>query len=322
MRTTATLSTVLLCAACASSGSGAPVEPIDTQRSSRSFEFTYEAAIDTVPAGSKEVRLWVPVPVSTLDQRIEDVRIASSHPYEQPPIRHGNGSSLCVTSPGEPIQVAVTVRCTRYETRGGGQASGAELQLALQPDTMIPLTGKVAGVAAEMENGPSADDTARKLYWHTLDRMKYDKPEGVPWGRGDAEWACDAKVGNCTDFHSYFIGLARSKGIPARFEMGFSIPGGADEVAKVNGYHCWAWFWSDSFGWVPVDISEADKAPAKAEYFCGTLDADRVTYVGGRDLVLTPSPRKGALNFFIYPYAEIDGAEWKDVKRAFSRRNL
>jgi len=36
------------------------------------------------------------------------------------------------------------------------------------------------------------------------------------WGRGDAKWACDAKFGNCTDFHSYFMGLARSKGPPAR----------------------------------------------------------------------------------------------------------
>ncbi len=315
-----TTSTLLLLSACASRD--AAVEPVDVARRSRSFEFTYEAKLDAVPPGSKEVRLWAPVPISTLDQRIDEIRIVSSHPYEQHPILHGSGSSVCVTSPGEPVKLAITFRCTRYETTGGGSASGAELQAALQPDSMIPLGGKVAAVAAALDSGPNASETARKLYWHTLDRMKYDKPEGLAWGRGDAEWACDAKLGNCTDFHSYFIGLARSKGIPARFEMGFSIPAGDDELAKVPGYHCWAYFWSDANGWVPVDISEADKAPAKAEYFCGTLDADRVTFVGGRDLELTPRPRKGRLNFLIYPYAEIDGVECKDVKRAFQRRKL
>jgi transglutaminase-like putative cysteine protease len=149
--------------------------------------------------------------------------------------------------------------------------------------------------------------------------MKYDKPEGDKgWGRGDAEWACDAKFGNCTDFHSYFMGLARTKGMPARFEMGFSIPGGEEKEAKVGGYHCWAYVWIDGHGWMPVDISEADKNPAKAEYFFGTLDADRVTMTGGRDLTLEPAPASGKQNFLVYPLAEVDGKK-VDVTRAFKR---
>ena len=137
---------------------------------------------------------------------------------------------------------------------------------------MIPLDGKVASIAASMpvEGDPRA--VSKALYDHTLERMKYDKPESGGWGRGDAEWACDARYGNCTDFHSYFIGLARTKHIPARFEMGFSVPAGPEEVAKIGGYHCWAYFWDDGHGWVPVDISEADKDATKAEYFFGTLD--------------------------------------------------
>ena len=65
---------------------------------------------------------------------------------------------------------------------------------------------------------------ARQLYDAVDNLMKYGKPEGQPWGRGDALWACDSHYGNCTDFHSIFIGACRDLKIPAKFEMGFSIP--------------------------------------------------------------------------------------------------
>ncbi len=64
------------------------------------------------------------------------------------------------------------------------------------------------------------------------------------------------------------------EGIPARFEIGFPVPGAAE--GAIPGYHCWAEFFLDGVGWVPVDISEAWKDPKKHDYFFGTLDADRV----------------------------------------------
>jgi transglutaminase-like putative cysteine protease len=180
----------------------------------------------------------------------------------------------------------------------------------------------VAAVAAALKLPGDPKAAVRSLYEHTLERMKYDKPESQQgWGRGDAEWACDAKFGNCTDFHSYFMGLARVKGMPTRFEMGFPIPGGDEQEAKVGGYHCWAYVWIEGQGWMPVDISEADKHPDKTDFFFGTLDADRVTMTGGRDLVLTPSPAAGTLNFFVYPHAEVDGQK-VEATRSFKRINL
>lgn len=295
--------------------------PTDTGRKHRTFEFTYEAAIETPPAAAKDVRMWIPLPIDTPDQKIEDVKITANGKTVENYIENGFGKSVCVESHGEPIQVKATYKVTRYETHGGAQAY-AQLEESLEPDSKIPLNGKVAAVAASMPTEGDARQVGKILYQHTLDRMKYDKPEGQAWGRGDAEWACDSRYGNCTDFHSYFIGLARSKHIPARFEMGFSIPGGDNKVEPVKGYHCWAYFWNDADGWVPVDISEADKAIEKSEYYFGTLDENRFTMSGGRDVLLTPRPKAGALNFFVYPYAEVDGVEFKDIKKSFSRRNL
>ena len=307
-------------AGCASTDEQETAEVDD--RPHRKFELTYHAAIAEVPQGAQSVRLWIPIPEDTRDQKIEDLEIEASHEYVVNDIHNGLGRSLCVTAPAEPVDVTVRFVATRYETTGGGKASQAELAASLAPNAMIPLDGKVASIAASMPVEGDPRVVSKALYDHTLERMKYDKPESGGWGRGDAEWACDARYGNCTDFHSYFIGLARTKHIPARFEMGFSVPAGPEEVAPIGGYHCWAYFWDDGHGWVPVDISEADKDATKADYFFGTLDPNRVTMTGGRDLVLKPAPAKGALNFFIYPYAEVDGAPYDKVTKEFSRRNL
>lgn len=296
----------------------------------RSFTIVYEAATKEIPVDSEQVRMWIPVPVDTPEQTITNVRFVLSADRERversledigsltrvgqtdvtctlAPIANGIGRSLCVETSGEDIGVRMLFDCTRLETRGGEKASAHELETLRRGDSFVPLTGRVAAVARELPGGKTDHETGRLLYEHTLERMRYAKPEGQPWGRGDSEWACNSRFGNCTDFHSYFMGLARTKGLAARFEMGFSVPGGDERVTPIGGYHCWAYFYDSQSGWVPVDISEADKHPDKAAYFFGNLDADRVTMTGGRDLKLTPAPAQGSLNFFIYPHVEVDG---------------
>ncbi len=315
----------------------------DAPAKERSFRFVYSAALKEVPTGARQVRMWIPIPLDTPDQEITGLTLRASSEatkvelgattpdelqdgkqdgltWTARDVQGGSGRSLCLETAGKPIQLELAFDVLRRETKGGGKASPEELAELKQPDKMIPLDGKVSAIAASIKTTSDAREAARTLYLHTLERMKYDKPEGDKgWGRGDAEWACDARYGNCTDFHSYYMGLARTKGIPARFEMGFPVPGGPDKEAKVGGYHCWAYVWVEGSGWVPVDISEADKQPEKAEYFFGTLDANRVTMTGGRDLVLDPAPAAGTLNFFVYPYAEIDGKPAEGVKKEFKR---
>jgi transglutaminase-like putative cysteine protease len=100
-------------------------------------------------------------------------------------------------------------------------------------------------------------------------------------------WACDAKRGNCTDFHSPFIGMLRADGIPARFDIGFPLPENKDK-GDIAGYHCRAEFYARKTGWIPVDISEAWKAKQKQDYFFGSVDANRVQLSTGRDVILSP----------------------------------
>jgi transglutaminase-like putative cysteine protease len=145
--------------------------------------------------------------------------------------------------------------------------------------------------------------------------MRYDK-SGTGWGRGDAIFACDAKRGNCTDFHALIIGMARSVDIPARFAIGLPLPEtrGAGEIP---GYHCWAELFVRGRGWVPVDGSEAAKNPSKRDYFFGHHDENRLELSRGRHLILEPAQHGAPVNFFVYPYAEVDGKPYEAIDRKF-----
>jgi uncharacterized Ntn-hydrolase superfamily protein len=114
--------------------------------------------------------------------------------------------------------------------------------------------------------------------------------------------------------------MARSAGIPARFAIGLSLPdvrGSGD----ISGYHCWAELYVPGRGWVPVDASEAVKHPSKREYFFGHHDENRLELSRGRNLTLRPAQHGPALNFFVDPYAEVDGRPHAAVDRRVAFRD-
>jgi transglutaminase-like putative cysteine protease len=114
--------------------------------------------------------------------------------------------------------------------------------------------------------------------------------------------------------------MARSVGIPARFAIGLPLPAarGSGEIA---GYHCWAELYVRDRGWVPVDASEASKDPTKHAYFFGHHDEDRLEFSRGRHLTLEPSQQGPPLNFFVYPYAEIDGKSHARIDHRFTYKD-
>ena len=110
--------------------------------------------------------------------------------------------------------------------------------------------------------------------------------------------------------------MARACRIPARFVMGFPLPEDRTE-GEIPGYHCWAELYVKGVGWLPLDSSEASKHPEKRALLFGGLDANRVEFTRGRDLVLEP-PASAPLNFLVYPRVEVDGVEYPGVTRSFS----
>ncbi len=302
----------------------------DSDLHSRRFEFTYRVKLTQPPADGKTVRLWIPYPHSDANQEVSDIRVEGSTQgsvYEEPV--HGN-LIYYVSQPVQerPVELTMRFRVLRRENihRDFSRAvEGRELPPQVVPylhsDALVPLNDQIRRQARSIAEGRTTTVAkARAIYDYALAHLKYDK-SGQGWGHGDLLYVCDAKRGNCTDFHAFFIGFARALGIPARFSIGFPLP--PDRGAgKIAGYHCWAEFYLDGYGWVPVDASEAWKHPEKKDYFFGGHDENRVQFTTGRDLVLRPKQQGPPLNYFVYPYAEVDGQPVKDVDYEFSFRDL
>lgn len=310
--------------------------PSNTGVAERSFEFTYEVHVPASFDSTATTHLWIPLPQPDGYQEIHSLHIDSPVAYTQGrDPEYGNTFAMFTPSSKESAsgfsatlhftatrrEHTVSLDAASLQNLSSAGSTGPQMQRYLEPDNLVPLSGVIAELAREHTTGDTTTlQKARHIYDYVVATLRYDK-SGEGWGRGDAVWACTSKRGNCTDFHSLLIGMMRSSGIPARFEIGFPLPEGKSE-GDIPGYHCWAEFYLGGVGWVPVDASEAWKNPAKRDYFFSAHDTNRVFFTYGRDIRLSPDQRGGPLNYFIYPYAETNGQPVKNLQTHFSFRDI
>ncbi len=280
-------------------------ELLGVRRGEDRFTFTYRF---TLPQLDGPAKIWLPLAQSDARQTVSVTSIRTPVPYrtleEQ---EYGNKVLYLMARPehgGDTIEIRYHVR--RVETSPYDAAESAEaLAGYLKPKRLVPINDTFLSLARKLTEGRNSDlMRARELYNHVVEGVRYAR-YGEGWGRGDAVYACNAGSGNCTDFHSYFIALARAAGIPARFRMGAAIPSERDD-GGIDGYHCWAEFHAEGQWW-PVDISEANKYTRLADYYFGKHPANRFELTLGRDLVVEPGPSSGPINFLAYPVVEVDG---------------
>ncbi|HEX9652109.1 MAG TPA: transglutaminase domain-containing protein [bacterium] len=298
--------------------------PAHANHGTRKMQFSYAFTVKNIPADAHRVEVWVPVPQSDVRQNISNLQVTCDYPYSfETEAEYGN-SILRIEANGsvsESLNVVMSFSVTRtgyqlLEEKGQPHQAASEKsrQRFLAADRLIPIDGKIAEEAKKVVRDDMLPlEKAKAIYEHVAGTLKYDK-SGNGWGLGDALYACDVRQGNCTDFHSLFIGMARASGIPARFVMGFPVPEGVT-AGEIPGYHCWAEFYIDGMEWLPVDASEASKYPEKWNDLFGGLDPHRVQFTIGRDIRIPSLGQSEPLNYFIYPYVLVEGKPHGEVQR-------
>lgn len=298
----------------------------------RQVAFTYHAEIPSIARGARQIRVWIPLPRQDPHQSVSRLSIHSNLKWRIVDLRHyGNLAAYFYADAPIPSPATFTITFDavrreeaadmRLAARAIPEPTGGAFAPFLSPDRMIPLGGRIAKVADGLDyRGASPLQQARTIYQYVTSSMTYvHSGKGV--GHGNALFACDLHHGNCTDFHSLFIALARARGIPARFTIG--VPLGDARAGDVASYHCWAAFYAGGT-WVPIDAAKAWQMPARHDYYFGHVDADRIAFTRGRDLELVPPQHGKPLNYFIYPYAEVDGTSLAQsrIKLTMSYRDL
>lgn len=292
----------------------------------REVELTYLARVRRMSEAAGEVDVWIPLAKTSREQKLLRRQVRSPVPYaiHQDPEYGNDILHLRLQGPvAEPLEVRVDYHALLLGDSADLEKpalSPGERGSYLRPRGLLIVDEAVRARSQEATAGrPTLLARARGIYEHVLHSMVYDKTT-PGYGRGDTARACRVGKGNCTDFHSLFISLAMAAEIPSRFKIGFVVP--PEPAGTIPGYHCWAEFYEEDRGWVPVDASESWKHPERTDYYFGGRDPNRFLVSMGRNIELVPAQRGEPVNIFFYPYVEADGNPLDAVETEFRFREL
>lgn len=297
-------------------------------------EMSIEVTVDA-PADNKDTKLWVPLPVTDKFQTIEDVKVEGNFAHQGVYKEKKTGNTMVFadwsTEPAEQRRLSLTFKVTTHKRVNrdfvdNGSPLPSNVKPFLKDEALVPTGGRVKKISDGVVAGKvKTSEKARAVYDWVVDNTCRD-PSVQGCGVGDVEQTLDKKSGKCTDISSVFVAVARASGVPAREVFGIRL-GKEDGVSDMTkGHHCWTEYYVPGAGWVPADPADVRKAilekklendPAEAgkyrEYFFNAVDPYRIAVAtGGRGYYLNPPQKGGPLNYFMYPYAEIDGkaVEW------------
>lgn len=276
----------------------------------------------------KEVKLWLPYPISDADQSITDIKVSGDFAESAVYTDRANGTPMLYARWGSDAKSRRLTFAFHAERREVIRREFPQQEVAwdpadyrqyLTPTSLGPIDGEVRKLADGItKDKKSVLAKAQAIYDWTCINM-YRDPDTKGCGKGDVCVLLQKPGGKCTDISSVFIALCRAAGVPAREIFGLRL-GKKSEEDITTWQHCWAEFYLPGYGWVPVDPADVRKAilveklgredSKTAEYrayFWGGIDPYRVKIAVGRDVLLNPPQAGAPLNTFGYPYAEVGG---------------
>lgn len=278
------------------------------------------------PADAKNVKLWLPYPMSDRNQDITGVAVSGNYAgmgvYREPK----DGVSSLYAEWKAPLKertltYSFTVErkevVTKNFPKSEAPLSKNEMKQYLDNSHLGGSEKRVKEIAAEITKGKkTVFNKSRAVYDWVIDNMRRD-PNVKGCGLGEIERLLTDKAGKCADIHSVYIALTRAAGVPARDVYGIRMH--KDKEGDITKFqHCWAEFYLPGYGWVVVDPADvlkfkleknpsAEELKTKREYFFGAVDESRIALNNGEHVLLNPVQNGEPLLYFMYPYAEADG---------------
>jgi transglutaminase-like putative cysteine protease len=287
-------------------------------------KMTFDITIRTNDTAEK-VRLWVPYPVSNENQHVENITIFGNYNYSGIYSEGINGNIIIYAEWDYPqefpnLNFSFDVKRKEIFLKDFPEEEcilPVDVEIYLLPTTLGPTDGLVKEYSDEITEGKTTIlEKATAIYDYLIEHGERD-PNLNFCGEGDVCQLLQLLKGKCIDFSSVFVALSRSAGVPAREILGTRIASDGDIT---GAYHCRAEFYLPNYGWVPVDPSDVAKLMLKEDldindtkvieardYFFGAQTETYIDLGGGRDIILNPKQDNAPINYFMYPYAEVNG---------------
>jgi transglutaminase-like putative cysteine protease len=287
-------------------------------------KMTFDVTIRTNET-AETVRLWLPYPVSNENQNIENVTITGNYDYSGIHVEGVNGNTIIYAEWNESeefpnLNFSFDIWRTEIIQKNFPGQEGeipVEMDEFLKETSLAPQSGIVQEVTDNVTKGKTTIlSKATAIYDYLVEHGERDANLNF-CGDGDVCTLLQSLRGKCVDFSSVFVALSRTAGVPAREILGTRISKDGDIT---GAYHCRAEFYLPNYGWVPVDPSDVAKLMLKEnldindskviearDYFFGAQTETYVDLATGRDVILNPEQEEGPLNYFMYPYAEVNG---------------
>lgn len=283
----------------------------------------------------KEVKLWVPYPVTDQNQNIGNIKVtgnfAESGVYTDTVFKtpmlyarwNNDAARRHLSFSFQAERDEVTDRDLRDPMV---EWDPADYSLYLSATRLGPVDGKVKQLADKIIQGKKGVlAKARAIYDWTVDNT-FRNPKTRGCGLGDVYRLLKEPGGKCADISSIYVALARAAGVPTREVFGLRM-GKKPTLDITSWQHCWAEFYLPGHGWVSVDPADVrkmmlvqnlsltdQKTEEYREYFWGSIDPYRIKLGEGRDLELNPTQAGEPINYLMYPFAQAGNKtlDWLD----------
>jgi transglutaminase-like putative cysteine protease len=289
---------------------------------------TYDINLN-IEEGAKTARLWVPYPLSDEYQKISDVKIEGN--YNTSGIYRDPGSEAIFFYAGwDPISARPTVKM-RFQVglkdRKISEITGSEDPIPvsvakyLEASEWVPADDPEMKAIAEKATAGKQGilEKAQGVYdWVVENTFRDPAVKGCGFGIPGMTLRQCKGGGKCADISAVFVTVARAAGIPAKDVYGLRLA--APKDGEITGdFHCWAEFYLPGTGWVPVDPADVRKmmlvhnlaledAADWRKFFWGGDDLFRLVLAkNSRGVVFEPAQKGKPLNYFMYPFAQVDG---------------
>lgn len=287
----------------------------------------------TVQQHGRDISLWLPVPADTGYQTVTSLDYEGNYQEVRLLRATSQGAGTLYahwqddTRDGDiRLRMEVETRARRASLTPNVVDTGSdEVERFLEPTPHIPVDGIVKREAERITAGmPGLVGKAKAIYeWVICNTHRDSQAESC--GIGDVKSILEngSLCGKCVDINSLFVALARAAGIPARELFGIRVGESGLAVALgksgdiTKSQHCKSEVYLGSAGWVPADPADVvkvmdEKLPARTidavrSYLFGNSEDNWVAFNHARDFMLNPPQRARLLNYFMYPYCEVDG---------------